>query len=213
MSRARMVALVVTTTVLVLGGVAGSAAAATPGWLVKGTVLTGTQTQAVATTAAPVEPGEVEFGNLRLVCSGDLWGVSPQLESVNKSSASSLDYSGCTITGEGCSLSNSTIGSLPAVGEFTLDGTSGSQATFKAKTGSVLATIKMEGATCAETGKLSVTGTVHTSIAENPGETTLQLVEMNVTAASNELKVGSDAIGGHGAALLKLSNSVPWGFM
>jgi hypothetical protein len=212
MSRTRVV-LVVTTTVLVLGGVvAGSAAAAMSGWRIKGTVLVGSA--AVATTAAPVEAGEAAVGSSVIVCRGNLWGTSPQIESANKASASSLKYSECEVEDGECSLaSGSTIGSVPAVAEFTLDGTSGAQAGFKARTGNVLATVRLEGSGCAETGKIFVTGAVHTSIAENPGEATLQLVEMNVTAASRELEVGSNGISAHGAALLKLASSLPWGFL
>jgi len=206
--------------VLALSALASaSASAATAGWLVNGTLLTGTQTAALATTAAVDQNGVLKFKGITVTCTGTtLNGVTPLIEaSGNKGSAGSLGFTGCSGGGENCTLAlaDSSIGTLPVVtGEVTLEGTLGVQATFKAKTGTLFTTLKFEGASCAIASEVQpVKGTAHATGPTGQDSNVLQLLSVNATSASEELKVGSSAASLIGSALLKLASSLPWSFM
>jgi len=207
--------------VLALGALASStASAATVGWLVNGTLLTGTQTAAIATTAFVDEKGILAFGEgegeVKITCSSStLGGVSPQIEATNKGSASSLIFEGCesTSTGECKLVSGKSIGTLPITTEVTLDGPLAVQGVFKPKSGTTFATIKLEGTNCAESGKVGIKGTAPWLAPTGQDERTLQLLSVNITKEQNVLQVGSLAASLKGSILLALVSLKGWSFM
>jgi hypothetical protein len=206
--------------VLALGAlISSSASAATAGWLVKGTLLTGEQTAALATTAAVDQNGVLKFKEVVVECKGStLDGVEPQIEALkNKGSAGSLRFLNCSATGESCELEGQpvSIGTTPVTAEATLEGALGVAATFKPKTGITFATLKFKEKTgCAVSGeKVPVTGEAPATAPTGQDERTLQLLNVNVSSASGKLKVGNSAASLEGSALLKLASSLPWSFM
>jgi hypothetical protein len=207
--------------VLALGAlVSSTASAATPGWLVNGTLLTGEQKAALATTAAVDQNGVLKFKEITIECKGStLDGIDPLIEALNKNlgSAQSLQFLGCAAIAGNCTLVGEpvTIGTLPVTTEPTLEGALGVATTFRPISGITFATLKFtEKSECAVSGeKLPVTGTAPATAPTGQDERTLQLLSVNVTSASGLLKVGSSAASLIGSALLKLASSLPWSFM
>jgi hypothetical protein len=201
--------------VLAVSAMASSSAmAAGEGWLINGTLLSGSA--ALATSAFVDETGVLTFGSTTIKCTaGTLNGTSPQIESPNKGSATSLIFKECSVTSGGeCKLtSGTTIGTLPITTEVTLDGSLGARGVFKPKTVTTFATIKLEGANCAETGKVPVKGAAAWLAPTGQMEQALQLLSVNVTAASKELEVGNTAASLKGSILIQLASGLPWSFM
>jgi hypothetical protein len=201
--------------VLAISAMASSLAmAAGEGWLIKGTLLLGTA--ALATSAFVDEEGVLSFGSTTIKCSSStLNGTSPQIESPNKGSATSLIFTSCSVTSSGeCKLTSGTsIATLPITTEVTLDGPLAVRGVFKPKTATTFATIKLEGANCAETGKIPVKGTAAWLAPTGQDERTLQLLSVNVTAASKEFELGNTAASFKESVLYRLVSSLPWSFM
>jgi hypothetical protein len=201
--------------VLAISAMASSSAmAAGEGWLINGTLLVGSAP--LATTAFVDQIGKLKFSTTEIVCKATtLSGVSPQIESPNMGTATSLVFKECSVTSGGeCKLeSGTTIGTLPILTEVTLDGPLGVRGVFKPKTVTTFATIKLEGTGCAETGKLPIKGTAAWLAPTGQMEQTLQLLSVNVTEASKELEVGSKAASLTGSILIALASLLPWSFM
>jgi hypothetical protein len=145
-----------------------------------------------------------------------LGAVSSQLESPNKTSAASIVFKGCTASGENCTLSSAmkeTIGTLPVTTEVTLDGALAFQGVGQAKTGSTLATLKLEGSLCAETAKLPIKGIARWLAPTGGQERATHSLSLNVTKAQEELEVGNAPASFKMDSLAKLANSLPWSFM
>jgi hypothetical protein len=200
---------------LIVSAIASSpAVAAGEGWLIKGTLLVGSV--ALATTASVDEVSVLTFGTLTVKCSASaLSGTGLQIESPNKSSATSLIFKECAVTSSGeCELeSGTTITTLPIVTEVTLDGSLAARGVFKPKTVTTFATLKFRGTACPETGKIPIKGTAAWLAPAGRDERTLQLLSVNVTAAEKELEIGQTAASLKGSVLLKLASSLPWSFM
>jgi hypothetical protein len=207
--------------VLALGAlVSSTASAVTPGWLVNGTLLTGDQKAALATTAAVDQNGVLRFKEIEIECKGStLDGIDPLIEALhnNLGSAQSLQFLDCEEIAGGCKLENQpvTIGTVPVTTEPTLEGALGVAATFRPISGTTFTTLKFAaGGTCTVAGeKLPVTGTAPATAPTGQDERTLQLLSINVLSSTSNLKVGNSAASLEGSALLKLASSLPWSFM
>jgi hypothetical protein len=213
MSRVRLIfaAFIV---VLSVNATVSSSAMATFGWLINGTLLVGFAP--FASTFFVDEKARWGFGTTEISCSGStLSAVSPEMDNENHITFPSLIFPGCSVTSSGeCTLaSGSTIGTLPLLSEATLDGPLGVRGVFKPRTVNTIATIKLEGANCAETGKLPITGAESWLMPTGQDERTWQLVSFNVLASSGELKIGSTAASLKASILFKLASSLPWSFM
>jgi hypothetical protein len=210
MSRVK-VAFAVFMVVLSASAMASSSAMATEGWLINGTLLSGRA--ALATTAFVDQETVLGFNAITIRCaSHTLTGVSPQIESPNMGSATSLVFEECSAEGGECGLSSPKIGTLPLLTEVTLDGPLAVRGVFKAQKGETFATIKLEGVNCAEAAKLPITGDVPWLAPTGQDERTWQLLSVNVPL-TGLLKVGSAAAMLEGSILLKLASSLPWSFM
>jgi hypothetical protein len=216
MPKAKMFATTFFIAALALTALAASAFATTPGWMVNGTMLSGSQ--ALATTAAVDSPGILTVtGVVTITCTGStLNGVSPQIQSPSSGSASSLVFTGCGTGGGNCSLSGQnaggTIATLPVTAEATLGVSPTVQATFK-PTGSQFATFAFTGSKCSLSGTNPVKGEILTEAPTGRTEQTLQLISAITTAASGKLKIGADAASLTASALLKLANSQTWSYL
>jgi len=214
MSRVKVVFAGLVAVLAISAMASSSAMAAGEGWLIKGTLLSGSA--ALATTAFVDEEGVLTFSTTTIKCKANaLSGTSPQIESPNKGSAVSLVFKECAITSAGeCELeSGATIGTLPITTEVTLDGSLAVRGTFKPKTVTTFATIKLKGANCPETGKVPFTGTLAWLAPTGRDERTLQLLSVNATSSSGEFKIGGTAAELKFSILVKLASSLPWSFM
>ncbi len=195
--------------VVAVGLYATATASASASWFVEGEELA--STAALATTAKVTEEPTLTFSGVTVKCSGStLNSVKPELLAPNKLTVSSLVFSGCTASGENCTLSGTTIGTLPLTAELTEQTVPEDKATFAPKTGTLFATLKLQGETCAETGKLAVTGKATTLLPTGQEENTTQTIKANTTKTSGELKIGSTAAELTGAAGLELATAKPF---
>jgi len=213
MSRAKVIiaAFIAALAISAVGSAAASAS--TAGWMVNGTLLSGSKP--LATTAAVMKTGVLTFSTVTVECTGEtLNGIAPAIESSNKGSATSLEFTACkTPTGSKCELVGTKVNTLPITVEATLSGTLGVRASFSPKTGTLFTTLLFKGASCAiaeevqpVTGKANVLGP--TGQDERASQ---EIVATALTAG--ELKVGSSAATLAGAALLRLASGESWSFL
>ena len=195
--------------VLAVSAMTSNSASAAEGWLIKGTLLVGTA--ALATTAAVDEVGVLRWTATSISCTA-LSVVNPLIASPNKGSVSSLVFEGCAAQSP-CSLPTGRIATLPILTEVTLDGSLALKGVFKPETGTTLATIKLEGAGCADTEKELVTGDLPWLAPTGQDERTWQLLSVNIGTAQELLLVGHTPASLVGSILLKLASSLPWSFM
>jgi len=197
--------------VLALGAVAStSASAATPGWMVSGTTLSGSE--ALATTAAVDENAQLTASGVTIECTGkNLNGLSPKIEAGSMGSVTSLIFTGCKALGTTCTIESTEIGTVPVLAEATLEGSLGVKVVFSPQSGTIFATIKYLGASCALLGLKPVTGKASVSAPTGQDEQVLQQIVANT--ASGELQVGSASATLKGKALLKLATSSPWSYL
>jgi hypothetical protein len=211
MFKTKMIITAIIATFAVTAMAAASASAATAGWMVGGTQLVGSA--ALATTAAVDERGFLSGGGVELECTGTtLKGVLPAIEASNKGSASSLTFTGCSAKTKNCTLASGEVTTVPVSAEATLE-TGGVAATFSPKSGTLFATFKFNGESCAVSGLKAVTGKAITKTPGGQEEKTLQLLSVNTTATEGVLKLGSAAAKFEGSALLKLASGLPWSFL
>jgi hypothetical protein len=206
------------TTLAVVGALgalaSASASAATAGWMVNGTLLSGTK--ALATTAKIDQDLVLKStaANIELECTGGaLAEGTPEIKSPNAGAASSLQFTSCKALTPDCTLSSSTVGTVPVAFEATLESTAAVVGTFKPKTKTLLATFEFGGEKCVAEGINGVTGTAKVLAPNGQQEGTVELNRSIVTEASGELKVASSAAEVKGSALVKLASDEPWSFL
>jgi hypothetical protein len=198
---------------LALSAIASAtASAATAGWMVGGSQLVGSE--ALATTAAVDKTAKLSGGGVEIECTGKtLNGVSPQIVAGNMGEATSLTFTGCVALTKNCTLSSTSISTLPVLAEATLEGAANVAAKFTPKTGTVFATFKFEGENCGVAGTKAVTGSAITTTPNGQTESAAQILEVNTAASESTLKLGSAAAKLSGAALLKLVSGKAWSFL
>jgi hypothetical protein len=198
---------------LVIGAIGtSSASAVTAGWMVGGTNLT--TTAALATTAAVEKDARLQFSAITVACSGkNVRHVAPVIESPNRGSATSVQFSDCaSLAGSKCQLSSTEINTLPVSVEVTLEGTSAVKAVLKPKTGTVFATIEFTGATCSISGEVqAITGKV--SGKEPTGRKEMAAQEIVAQPSGEELFVGESSATLEASALFRLASGLPWDFL
>jgi hypothetical protein len=204
--------MVVCAGVLALSALASATASAvTAGWMVNGTLLTGSA--ALATTAAVDENGVLEGGGVKITCKGKtLNGAAPKIEAPSMGAASDLEFTECKAE-EPCKITTSTIKTLPLLVEATLEGVLAVVATFKPQTGTIFTTLKFEGESCGLSGTTPIKGTAQVLAPTGQDERTLQLINATTSAASNTLFLGSSPASLAGSALLQLASGQSWSFL
>jgi hypothetical protein len=216
MSRTKIIVATLLAVFALSAFISSSASAATAGWLVSGTLLTGTQTASLAATAAVDQDPVLKFKGITITCSGSTVNVA-EAQLGEATTGAGATFTSCSASGEECALEGQpvNIGTTSVVSEVTLEGSSGTATTFRPEIGTTLATIKFgSGISCSTSGeKLPVTGEAPATEPTGQNERTLQLYNLNISSASGKLKVGSSAASLEGSALLKLASSRPWSFM
>jgi hypothetical protein len=197
-------------TAVVLSGTASSvASAATAGWMVNGTLLTGTKSISTATVD---ESWRFSSQGVSVECSGStVNAVDPEFIAPNKRAAKSVEFTGCSANAQ-CVITK-TLHVVPIVTEATLEGALAVTEIIKPATKTTLATVWFEGALCAFEGTQTMTGKAKVSMPTGHDERTLQLNNMNVTEASGELKAGSSNMSAQGSTLIRLASGEPWRFL
>jgi hypothetical protein len=211
MSKARQI-MVVCAGVLALSAFASATASAvTAGWMVNGTMLTGSA--ALATTAAVDQEGVLEGGGVKITCIGKtLNGIAPEIKASNKGAAGNLEFTECSAA-EPCKIATKTIKTLPILVEATLEGVLAVVATFKPEVGTIFTTLKFEGTECSLSGTTPIKGSAQVLAPTGQDERTLQLINAITTAASNTLLLGSSPASLSGSALLQLAHGELWSFL
>jgi hypothetical protein len=211
MSQARQIT-VVCAGVLVLSALTSTlASAATAGWMVNGTMLTGSA--AVATVAAVDQVGVLEGGGVTITCTGKtLNSITPEIKSPTKAAANTVEFTGCKAA-EPCTLAAEKINTDPVLEEATLEGVLALIGTLKPEVGTVFTTIKFSGAECGLSGTTPIKGEVKVLEPTGQDERTLQLSNLITTAASGVLELGSSAASLSGSALFELAHGELWSFL
>jgi hypothetical protein len=207
---------IVTTSIAMLALAAllsASASATTPGWMVNGTLLSGTK--ALAGTAKVDEKAILKSSaaNIEIECTGGTVAEGAEVKAPSTGTADSIELTGCVALAANCTLGSSTISSVPVTLEATLEGTLAVVGTFKPKTKSILATFEFEGEKCANVGLDAATGTVKMLAPTGQDERTVQLNRAITTEASGELSVGSGAASLTGSMLIQATTGEPWSFL
>jgi hypothetical protein len=202
-SRATFVRVAVVVAAVAALCIAGTTPAASAGWVVEGTQLSGTA--ALATKAQVTEAVKLSASGVTIECAGTINGVSLDIQSPNKIAASSLTFNECKTTGESCTLATKAIGTVPVAAELTEQTTAEAAAAFLPKTKTVLATISFEGASCALTGVQPLSGKIK---ARLPGIERKSL-PIAFLSESGQLKLGNNGAEIKGVAELKLASEKP----
>jgi hypothetical protein len=185
-----------------------TASAATAGWMVNGTLLTGSK---ALTTAAVDEEWQLNAAGVTIRCAGtNVTATGPEIVAPNKGAAKSVTFNGCS-TNEHCKVPIS-ISTLPILTEATLDGALAVKELIKPETKTTFATILFEGALCALEGVQPVSGRASVLAPTGQDERTLQLYKATAIEAG-ELKAGSNTATLNGSSLIKLANGEPWSFL
>lgn len=208
--------LIVMVGVLALSGFASALASAEPpGWMVNGTVLTGTS--ALATTARVDQNFILKFGQVEISCDGEnLVLANPTINgSTRMGDTSSLEFTECT-GNRVCPLAasmNQKIGTLPVLIDLTLDGALAVRGHFlPTNTSKAFFTIKFEGTECTFAGVLLARGTQAFLAPTGQDERTLQQFT-TVTETSGELTFGSTSITINGSILLRTAIGGSFSFL
>lgn len=213
MSKVKMIVTILIAVFAFSALASASASAATAGWMVGGTMLSGST--ALATTAKVVETGTltaVSSEDVTIECkSSVLTGEEPKIEAGTKGSAKSLIFKECASTNANCTIGSPTIGTAPINAEATLEGTLGVKVTFTPKTTKVFTTIDYIGSSCALAGVKPVKGKASVKAPTGQDENTLQLIEADTGAG--ELEVGTSEAILKGSAQLKLAAGGLWSFL
>lgn len=198
--------------VLVLGAlVSASASAATAGWMVNGTQLSGSQP--LATSFSVDKEFALSGGGLTVKCTGSVVeAAGPAISSPAAGSASSIVFTGCKASAP-CGLATASIATVPISTETTLEGASATVTTIKPSTGTILSTLSVTGEECAAAGNVVIDGRDKVLSPEGQDERTLQLINSITTEASKELLVGKSAASLSGSALLKLACAGTWSLL
>jgi hypothetical protein len=205
---ATVAALVV---MLALSGFVSAATAATAGWMVNGSLLTGTK--ALTTTAATDEEFALQVGSLFTIECQDasIKPTLPEITAPNRLVLKGYEMTQCSLANEegACHLGGSkvVVGSLLA--EATLDGTLGVRAVFKPETGSALFSWEIVGVECIADGKDSLGGQATMLAPSGQDERTLQLLKWATT--TGEIKPEPTNV--KGSELLRLASGEAWSFL
>lgn len=209
MSRLRMLVAAIFAALALCGATQTSAAVA--GWMVNGTEFTGTK--ALARTAVVTEFFRFEVpGAVTIACASSTFdAVGAEIKSPNQGAAASIELHECKPEGKACTISNSTIASVPVVAEATLEGALAAATVISPKTKAVFATVNFEGESCALKGLAGVTGKARVTYANGQMEETQQRAVLQTT--KGEMKVGANEVIGTGAFVRKLASGETWSFL
>jgi len=196
---------------LVLGALAEAPAAFASGWMVGGASLSGSEK--LRTTAKVDEKVVVKGAGVTIACEGStINALAPQLESPNKASATSIEFTGCEPAAP-CHLSSSTVKTEPVIAEATLEGALAYTAVVKPKAGTLFTTVTIEGSECSLEGSQPITGQAKALAPTGQMERTLQSIESITREASGELKAGSSSISVTLSVLGGTASGKPWSLL
>lgn len=198
--------------VLALSAVAASSAQA--GWLVLGSLLVGTA--GVAFPGVEDKVTTLTYSNIEIECPANDVNAGELEEPDYYLAKDGLEFTGCKVVKPTtCTLGSSTIATLGLEALLELDGPLAAKAQLKEAKGGgggeLLATFKLNGTSCASSGKQALTGDILYLLPEGRDERLAQAIE-SLTATEGELKVGSASAAISGNTLYHLKNDMLWSF-
>ncbi|HUN77285.1 MAG TPA: hypothetical protein VMU32_00005 [Solirubrobacteraceae bacterium] len=212
MSRSKMTVAGLIAALICSVAFVASASAATAGWMVNGKLLAANETKNIALGTVVDESFilHVPLAGLEITCKG-LNIQGGMIIGTNKNLEKSLAFTECTAGNGNCSIGQKEIATVPLSSEATLDSenTLAVNISFTPETGTIFATIKFEGSTCALLGVKAVTGSASALAPTGQDEKQVQLL----SSTSKSLKVGTDAAEITGSALLELESKETWSFL
>jgi hypothetical protein len=193
--------------VLIVGGVLCGvvASSASARWFIEGEELSGSA--ALATTTTVDEPIKLTAAGVNIECKG-LNDVKTEIKAPSRLVASSLVFTKCESKEKNCTLSKTEIGTVPVLAEATQEEFPKAKVTFKPEKGSVFATFKYEGETCAAAGVQPVAGAVTFTMPTGQSEEVSQ--EILSDGSAGEIKIGSSTASLTGSASLTLASGKEW---
>jgi hypothetical protein len=187
---------------------ASTASAATSGWMVNGTLLSGSKS--LSSTVTVTENSTLEAAGVSVKCAGPLRWLLRRILAIAHAIFLAI-FGGCTAQ-QNCTVAKE-LSTVPITAtEITLEGTSGVKGVLKPETKTTLATILYEGALCALEGVQPVTGKLKFLGPLGQTEMTSQPASF-FTEAAGELKIGSSEAKIKGAGEVSLESHEPWSFL
>ena len=213
MRNAKLVLATCAAALALSAAVTTAASAATAGWMVNGTSLTGSA--AFASTAAVENSMKLEVKNsFTILCKGTVFkAAGAELVAPNKIKATSLEFTECQGTTEQCRLEDEAIRTVPIVAEAVLEGSLAVRSTLKPQTKTVIATVDFVGEACAFKGVTPITGSVLVLSPTAQDERITQQSIVAATEASGELKVGGSGALADVTGSTRLASGLPWSFL
>jgi hypothetical protein len=189
-----------------------SASAAVAGWMVNKATLADGEVKNLAPNPTVLGGGFVLTGaGISVTCTslklkgGTITGLTLAL-------IESLEFGECSATAP-CEVEKN-IDTVPILThEITLEGNTAVKAVFKPETKTVFATIKFNNPLCALEGVQAVTGKATVLAPKLQEERVKQEIKAVVTAASGELKLGSNAASLTGSAEFEVNGGQTWSFL
>jgi len=201
--------------VLVSGAVtAAAASAAEAGWMVEGRLLAAGERESVAEETMKVSATYKLVSGTTIIECTTLKVKGGYIEGINKNGATSLVFTGCASGSANCTLSSTTIATVPVLAEATLDPPNplASVIRFKPETGTTFTTFRFEGEKCALVGAKPISGTQAVLAPTGADERTLQTVTA-IELTPGELKEASANASLTGSSGLTLESGKNWSFL
>jgi hypothetical protein len=188
--------------------IVASASASAAAWHVGTKELkTSSETAAVKSPATVITAAKLTAAGVTITCTG-LEGVSPELVGPNVFTATSLTFTGCSVTAGECKVATS-IKTVAVKGEATTGTSPDDKVVLKPASGTSFTTIEFEGAKCALAGEQAVKGQVTIDAPKGVTPAAKQKITVN---DSTGLKVGVNAATITGEAELALVSGEEFSF-
>jgi hypothetical protein len=210
MSIQRILCVGLTAVAVLVVSISTEASATTAGWMVNGTLLSGSA--ALATTAKTHEPWLLGSGSLNIQCSGNVNAVKPEIKSAKKGAASSYIFTACSTTNGGCSVPTS-MSTGPVLAEATLNGALGITLVARPETGTLFTTVPFTGEMCAIAGNKPITGKGTSIGLGGQDERVFALISLNIPESAGELFMAGSAASVKGSSLVALQSGQTWSFL
>ncbi len=198
---------------LALGAAAAdSASGATAGWMVGGSLLSGSKQ--LAPTASVQSSLRLNVAGITIECRTNTFkGNAAEIISPNVMKAHGIEFTECNGTKGECSLGSETVTTVPVLIEVTLEGVLATIARLKPQTKTTIATASFIGEKCALLGVQNITGSVLVLSLTAQDERSTQQSTSITTEVSGELKVGASVASVTTTATTSLASGQTWSFL
>jgi hypothetical protein len=201
--------------VLMLSAFASSAAvAAEAGWMVEGKNLAAGAAENFSEATTRVGSNyKLAGGGVEVECEA-MKLVGGFITGPKKGGVKSLHLTGCKTSASKCTFEPTTLSTVPVLAEATLDPPNAlaAVAVLKPETGTVFATFKFEGESCALAGTKAITGT-QALLAPTGTDEAKEHIFTFIELSAGELKLGGPAAKVTGSAGITLESGKTGSFL